>query len=112
MLGTVLGAILVPILNAIYVNPLFYICDSNSFADYLFIPKWNKNVQILTRDMEREIEAITKWLKQSGLKVNKEKTDIYMFNKYNVDSITIKVNDVKILSKNHLMYLRLYLIVS
>jgi hypothetical protein len=84
--------------------PLFDICDLNSFADDIYIPKWSKNVQQLTRDMEREIKATTKWLKQSGLKVNNEKTDICIFNKYNIDPFTIRVNGVEIVTKNQLMY--------
>jgi hypothetical protein len=67
-------------------------------------PKWSKNVQELTRDMEIEIEAIAKWLKQSGLKVNNEKTDIWIFNKHNIDPITIRMNGVEIVTKNQLMY--------
>jgi hypothetical protein len=55
------------------VSPLFDICDLSSFADDIYIPKWSKNVQELTRDMESEIEEIAKWLKQSGLKVNNKK---------------------------------------
>ena len=50
--------------------------------------------------MEREIEEITKWLKQSGPKVNNEKTDICFFNKHNIDPITVRVNGFDIVTKN------------
>ena len=100
LLGTVQGSILGPILYAIFVSPLFDICDLNSFADDIYITKWSKNVQELTMDMEREIVKITKWLKQSGLKVNDEKTDICIFNKHNIDPLTIRVNGFDIVTKN------------
>jgi hypothetical protein len=81
------------------VSHLYDTFDLNSFAEDICIPKWNKNAQKLSRDMEREIEAITKLLKQAGLKVNNEETDICMFNKCNVDPKTVWVNDVGIVTK-------------
>jgi hypothetical protein len=49
--------------------------------------------------MEREIEAIRKWFKQSGLKLNNPKIGICMFNKYNINPITIRANGFEIVSK-------------
>jgi hypothetical protein len=39
LLGMVQGSILGPIIYAIYVSPLFDICDLNSFAGNIYIPK-------------------------------------------------------------------------
>ena len=38
-----------------------------------------KTLQILTEDMKKSLEAITKWLNKSGLKVNDEKTELCFF---------------------------------
>ena len=44
-----------------------------NFVDYNFIIESNKTLAILIDDKEKNLEAITKWLKKSGLKVNYEK---------------------------------------
>ena len=40
----------------------------------MIIVRWNKDLQQLVLDMEKSLEAITKWLRQPGLKVNDSKT--------------------------------------
>ena len=70
LLGTVQGSILGPVLYAIFMSPLFDIADLLSFADDTFIPRWNSSLQLLVSDVEKDLEAITKWVKDSGLKVN------------------------------------------
>ncbi len=102
LLGTVQGSILGPILYAIFVSPLFDICELSSFADDIYIPRCGGDVVILTNDMEKEIEAITKWLKKSGLKVNDEKTDICLFSKNNHAPLSLKLNNVNIVTKQQI----------
>jgi hypothetical protein len=70
MLETVKGLILRPVLFTIFVSPLFDIIKLTAFEDGTFIPKWNHSMRTLTEDMEKTLEAITKWLNDSGLKVN------------------------------------------
>jgi hypothetical protein len=43
--------------------------------------------------MEKTLEAITKWLKESGLVVNQTKKDICLFNKRDCAPISIKVEN-------------------
>jgi hypothetical protein len=59
LLGIVHGLILGPVLYAIFVSPMFKI------ADYFAIR--NKVLPLLIIDIEKSLEAITKWLKQSGM---------------------------------------------
>ena len=40
----------------------------------MIIVRWNKNLHQLVLDMEKSLEAITKWLRQPGLKANDAKT--------------------------------------
>ena len=74
--GTVQGSILGPILYAIFVSPLFELAKMTLFADDNYVVRWNKCLAALIVDMRQSIELITKWLRQSGLKVNDVKTEI------------------------------------
>ena len=77
--GTVQGSILGPILYSIYVSPVFDLVHMSSFADDNFTLKWNCKKNELIKDMERELEMLTKWLRDSGLKVNDGKTEVVLF---------------------------------
>ena len=50
-----------------------------AFADDKQIMESNKNLETLIENMEQKLEMITKWLKDSGLIVNEEKTEICLF---------------------------------
>ena len=105
LLGTVQGSILSPILYAIFVSPLFDIEELLAFADDTFIPKVGESLAELIEDMEKSLEAITKWLKQSGLVVNKAKTEICVFNRRDLANVNIKIGNDTITSKNQLSVL-------
>ena len=100
LLGTVQGSILGPILYAIFVSPMFDLCDLSSFADDNFIPRCNKDLPSLVTDMERSLDSITKWLIQSGMKVNNNKTEICLFYKNDVAPVTIVVDNTAVKSKS------------
>ena len=102
LLGTVQGSILGPVLYAIFVSPVFSIAELSAFADDTFIPKWNKMLPALINDMEKTLESITKWLKQSGLVVNKDKTEVCLFYKNDCAPVDIKINNVTITSKKYI----------
>jgi hypothetical protein len=72
LLGTVQGSILVPMLYSIFVFIVFHE-NLSAFADDTFIPRSNKSLALLRLDLEKSLEAIRKWLKQSGLEVNQSK---------------------------------------
>ena len=99
LLGTVQGSILGPVLYAIFVAPLFDIADLSSFADDTYIPRWDSSLESLIRNIEKDIEAITKWMKDSGLKVNQSKTEACLFYKRDCDPVRIKVCDATIATK-------------
>jgi hypothetical protein len=69
-LGMVQGSILGPILYAIFVSPLWDLIPCLSFADDSYLPKSNKVLPQLLKDMKKSLETMTKWLKKSELKVN------------------------------------------
>ena len=96
--GTVQGSILGPILYAIFVSPIFDLEKMSNYADDNYVIRWNKNITALIVDMKKSLEAITKWLKDSGLKVNESKTEICLFHRNDRRSIEISVNNVSLVS--------------
>ena len=48
--------------------------------------------------MKKSLEAITKWLRDSGLKANKVKTQICLFHRSVTRSIDITINNVTLKS--------------
>jgi hypothetical protein len=97
--GTVQGSVLGPILYALFVSPLFDLTEMTLFADDNYIVRWNQHLTALIEDMRESLEMITKWLKDSGLKVNETKTEICLFHKRDQPPIVITFNGTPITSK-------------
>ena len=89
--GTVQGSILGPLLYAIFVSPLFDLTNITNFADDNFIVGWNKLLHVLIDDMEKKLEMIIKWLRDSGLQVNETKTEVCLFHRNDKPLITVKL---------------------
>ena len=98
--GTVQGSILGPILYAIFVSPLFDLAKLTLFADDNYVIRWNKSLALLVEDIQRSVEAITKWLRQSGLKVNDAKTEVCLFHRKDHPPIHLNFNNNIITSKH------------
>ena len=49
-------------------------------------------------DMQKSLEAITKWVGDSGLKVNDTKTELCLFHRSNLKIIDITINGLPIKS--------------
>ena len=97
--GTIQGSVLGPILYAIFVSPLFDLANLTNFADDNFILEFNSNINDLIPNMERKLEMITKWLKDSGLKVNENKTEVCLFHRNDTQIITLSLQGQLIKSK-------------
>ena len=100
--GTIQGSRLGPILYAIYVSPLFDLEKMTNYADDNLIIRWNTNLQELIIDMKKSLEAITKWLKDSGLKVNENKTELCLFHRNPQEPINLTFNGVTLISKKQM----------
>ena len=97
--GTIQGSILGPILYALFVSPLFDLTDLVNFADDNFCVEWCRDQTLLIVNLEKRLEMITKWLKDSGLIVNESKTEICMFHQNDQPLVKIKLLNVEIESK-------------
>jgi hypothetical protein len=78
---------------------LFEIAALELLADEPFITRSNGSLIQLIKDMEKALEAITKWLRESGMKVNHDKTEACFFSKQDAAPIQLKVGEVTILTK-------------
>jgi hypothetical protein len=103
--GTVQESILGPVLYAIFVSRMLKIDFFLSFMDDTFIPKSNNCKSTMIKDMEKSIESLTKWLKNSGLKVNNNKTELCLFYKNDTAPISITLDGVSIKSTKNIYVL-------
>jgi hypothetical protein len=53
----------------------------------------------LISDLEKSLEAITKWLRDSGLKVNRPKTDLCLFYQHDIAPVKITIDGCIVQSK-------------
>ena len=67
----------------------------SNYADYVI--KWNTKI---------DLEAITKWLRYSGLLFNVSKTEICLFHRTDLRSIKITINNITLKSTPRIKVLR------
>ena len=98
-----LNSILGPFLYALFVSPLFDLSDLSNFADDNFVVRVNKNLVDLIQDVEASPESITKWLRDSGLKVNDSNIEVCVFHRNETATIQIRVgaDSLHYVVKNH-----------
>ena len=73
-----------------------------AFADDKQIMECNSNLEVLINNMKQKLEMIIKWLKDSGLVVNDEKTEICLFYKQDHPTVDISINGKMIKSKKEI----------
>ena len=84
-----------PILYAIYVAPLLDLTDLSNFADDNFILSIHKIKEQAIESIEIKLKIIIKWLTDSGLKVNEQKTELCLFYRRDTPPIEITIgNDI------------------
>ena len=98
--GTIQGSILGPLLYAIYVAPLFDLIELFNFADDNFSLTQNKNLQLARVELTEKLQTAIKWLTDSGMKVNDNKTELCKFHKTDITPVEIVLNNVTIKSQN------------
>ena len=98
-IGIIQGSGLGPLLYAVYVSPIFDIVNMTNFADDNYVIECTADLTALIENMQKKLEAITKWLKKSGLKVNDSKTEMCLFSRSDCHEINLIINGVTIISK-------------
>ena len=101
-IGTVQGSILGPVLYSLFIRPLYDIENLIKIADDNYIINLNKNKKTALKDLELKLERILKWLEESGLKVNKIKTELTGFHRIQETSCQLTLDSVLINSKNNI----------
>jgi hypothetical protein len=74
LLGTVLESILGSVMYAIFMPSVFGLENMFVFEDDSFIPRWDKSLPKLIKQLEKSFKAITNCLRQSDIKVNSANT--------------------------------------
>ena len=69
------------------------------FADDNYILGWGRQIPELILTMRHKLERITKWLTDSGLKVNESKTEICLFHRKDHHPIQLILNGQTLTSK-------------
>ena len=91
--------VLGPVLYAIFISPLFDLEDMSAFADDNYTIKWHRDIQIMITNLENSLSTIVKWLTDSGLKVNEEKTEICLFSRQDVRPVRVSVYGKSVITK-------------
>ena len=99
-IGTIQGSILGPFLYAIYVAPIQDLYEITMFADDNYPLSSNQDLNTLINEFEAKLTLISKWLTDSGLKINEEKTEFCLFHRNDHAPITISINGKTLTSKS------------
>jgi hypothetical protein len=81
---------------------LFDLTQITNFADDNFVVSWNEQLSVLIENLERDLEVIVKWLKDSFIKVNEGKTEMCLFHCKDQPSTTIKLQGLTIKTKKEM----------
>ena len=84
----------------IYVAPIQDLYKITLFADDNFPLSSNTNLNTLITEFQDKLTIISKWLKDSGLKINETKTELCLFHRNDHEPITITVNNILLTSKH------------
>jgi hypothetical protein len=100
--GVPQGSILGPLLFLIYINDLINVCKYSTpllFADDTNLFFAETNINVLTANINEELQRVSTWLKVNKLSLNVNKTQYMYFTskrKYQTELINIAIDSVKI----------------
>ena len=103
--GTLQGSVLGPVLFAIFISPVYEVTEMTTFADDNYLLEFDKDIMSTIGKVKMKAERVIKWLRDSGMKVNSEKTELCIFSTKDVRQIEIEIDNEKILSKNSIRVL-------
>ena len=103
--GTVQGSILGPVLFNLFMSPLLTKEDPISYADDSYLIRGNKSKEVALQRLQFQCEKVTKWMTDSGLKVNVGKTELVVFHRMDTSTGMIRMNGVDVTSKKEISVL-------
>lgn len=98
--GTLQGSCLGPILFALFIAPIFDLTSCVTYADDNFSIEVSNTLDETIGKVKLKAEFLATWLKDSGLKVNSDKTEFCIFHRNDISTKTIDILGNKISSKN------------
>jgi len=90
--GTCQGSILGPVLFSLFVCPIVNTEDLTAYADDTYQIEIRKVKTEVIRLLEIKLQRVELWYKQSGLKVNVDKTEIVLFHRTDIKSEVVNLN--------------------
>jgi hypothetical protein len=79
--GTIQGSIIGPLLFALFILPLADITTTTTYADDNYLFGSGETEKKVLENCIKETEIAMKWFSDSGLCVNKKKTEVCVFQK-------------------------------
>ena len=98
--GTIQGSVLGPVLFSLYMAPLLQIEELDLYADDNYLGEQDKNLDKMIEKLQSKTNRVTEWLKDSGLKVNADKTEFVVFHANKQVKAEILVVGKKVTSKS------------
>lgn len=92
--GVPQGSKLGPILYLIYANDMLNTlkdCYTYAYADDTAIVVTNKNIEIATKNMQNQLNDVSKWCHDNGLVINASKTKLMHIRQPNMKQINIQL---------------------
>ena len=99
-IGTVQGSILGPVLFSLFISPILEHGKMVAYADDSYTIINGKTKGQVTAEIGTVLTEMSLWFKNSGLKVNEEKTEVAVFYKNNCSSENVTLNGKIIRTKD------------
>jgi hypothetical protein len=103
--GTVQGSVLGPVLFSLFISPVYELEEMISYADDSYIIAGGETKEESKILLEATTNTVAAWLKDSGMKVNGEKTEIVVFYKNDTAPIQIRVLEKTVTTKKSMTVL-------
>ena len=97
--GTLQGSVLGPILFAIFISPIYELAALITFADDNYLQEHDKDLMATIGKVKMKAELVIGWLRDSGMKVNSDKTELCIFHNNDVKKQKITIDTETITSK-------------
>ena len=103
--GTIQGSVLGPVLFSIFIRPLLQMTGIAAYADDNYIVEVGNDICDLKQKLAAKVKTVIEWMKQSGLSVNIEKTELVFFHRSKKLKEKLVIGDLQVESKESMKIL-------